>query len=327
MTIRHRVAGVACALLFGIAALPAPSHATEDPAGTAGLVGGFNGNMLCDNGFETEGQTGPDRPNLSGPCWFDIQAEVTTGKPRLTTDVFEDGARSLELCGYPACIEAIGKTITVPYGVTSAILSADFHQSGADSNENGCGSEIDLADFAYVQVSSASDQGGEANYILHCETDPSGWQHVEADVADALNAISGQEATVLVVGMTSDADGAETFHVDNVNLVVTAPGVPRTTYQRELALTLRRHLRASGELTSGPNASLACTEGVTVTIQRRRDGEWVTLEPTAVTGADGTFSVTLPDRQGKYRAVVARQKLDVAHHCAPAVSPAKVHTH
>lgn len=46
-----------------------------------------------------------------------------------------------------------------------------------------------------------------------------------------------------------------------------------------------------------------CESGATVKIQRRRKGTWRTID-TDVTGLGGRYREPLPDRVGKYRAVV-----------------------
>ncbi len=69
-----------------------------------------------------------------------------------------------------------------------------------------------------------------------------------------------------------------------------------------MSLNLRRHLRAGG--TVGAEEFPPCEGGATVKIQKRRaNGSWATMK-TLTASAFGAYGSKIPDRAGKYRAVV-----------------------
>lgn len=106
------------------------------------------------------------------------------------------------------------------------------------------------------------------------------------------------------------------------NFTVTTGGP--TTHDRSVTLNLRSHLVARGRVTSDFDA---CESNVTVRIQRRRSGGgWRTVE-SDTTRADGRYRERIPDRAGRYRALVPRFAPDADDVCLRDVSPRRRHTH
>jgi hypothetical protein len=94
-------------------------------------------------------------------------------------------------------------------------------------------------------------------------------------------------------------------------------------HDRAVTLTLRRHLRASGAVTSDETA---CVGGAEVRIQRRGTYGFRTVKRVQ-TSAEGRFSTTLRDRPGRYRASVAETSPNENTTCLAANSPARTHRH
>jgi Abnormal spindle-like microcephaly-assoc'd, ASPM-SPD-2-Hydin len=106
------------------------------------------------------------------------------------------------------------------------------------------------------------------------------------------------------------------------DFTVTAPAVRHT---RTITLELRKRLVARGRVAAADGFA-ECESGATVKIQHRRKGSWRTID-TDVTGPAGRYRESLPDRAGKYRAVVKKRVLnDGADVCRRDVSPVRRHT-
>ncbi len=117
-------------------------------------------------------------------------------------------------------------------------------------------------------------------------------------------------------------------------ITVTTPGGTATSsadftvereavrHDRSVRLDLKRHLVARGRVSS---AEGVCASNVLVKLQRRKAGRWRTVESTQ-TNASGGFRERLPDRPGRYRALVPKLMLgnDI---CARDVSPIERHRH
>ena len=98
-----------------------------------------------------------------------------------------------------------------------------------------------------------------------------------------------------------------------------------TIHSRTVTLNLRRHLIARGKVTAADGFA-ACFAGVSVKVQKgRRGGGWRTVR-TASTAIGGRYHVRLPDRPGRYRALVPRSgtTTDV---CTRDKSPRRRHRH
>ena len=103
------------------------------------------------------------------------------------------------------------------------------------------------------------------------------------------------------------------------NFEVTTPAVE---HDRDVSLTLRKHLIARGTVASD---SSVCESGVTVNIQRKKNGNWRNVGSDE-TSANGSFRTELKDRAGRYRALAPEVTIgtDV---CLQDASPAVRHRH
>src|SRR5688572_25734507 len=94
--------------------------------------------------------------------------------------------------------------------------------------------------------------------------------------------------------------------------------------ERMVTLSLSRHLVATGR-TRSPGAPADCPTNVEVRLLRKRASGWSRVATTTAT--DGSFRVTLPDRTGRYVAVVAETTVDPGQECAAARSNVARHRH
>lgn len=95
-------------------------------------------------------------------------------------------------------------------------------------------------------------------------------------------------------------------------------------HPRGVILHLRRHLVARGTVTTGDDSG-ECHSYVPVKVAKRKSGRWVTIA-TVTTTADGGYRTRVPDRAGRYRAVVAESTVGT-HTCERAVSGVRAHSH
>lgn len=102
------------------------------------------------------------------------------------------------------------------------------------------------------------------------------------------------------------------------------PAPEPRTHTRALEVTLKKHLRVQGSLTS-PTGPSRCTAHVPVRVQRKTGTGWKTLgRPDAF--ANGSFATRVPDRPGRYRVAVALDP-DPLDSCAAATSRVVRHRH
>jgi hypothetical protein len=141
---------------------------------------------------------------------------------------------------------------------------------------------------------------------------------VHADFASDLS--SGEWTTVLDA---ADLGLASTFSVESPGFALNVAGVESQTHARSVTLSLKRHLRATGAITSDYSA---CEDGTRVKIQRKRSGSWRTVKATT-TNNSGSYSVSVSDKSGRYRAKVASVALDDLHTCDADTSSVKRHAH
>lgn len=98
---------------------------------------------------------------------------------------------------------------------------------------------------------------------------------------------------------------------------------PPTRVERDVQLSLRRHLIARGTVASGPHQSCPAT----IRLQKLRADGWRTIKKANI-GYDESFRIRLPDRAGFYRAVVPRSWSTWGEVvCLRAVSPIARHRH
>ena len=119
-------------------------------------------------------------------------------------------------------------------------------------------------------------------------------------------------------------------------IVVTTPGGTATSstdftvgpsgptkHDRSVTLNLKKHLVAKGQVNS---AFGACESGVSVKIQRNKNGQWKTIA-TDSTSANGNYKEEVKDKSGKYRALVPKFSPDPDDVCRKDVSPVRKHKH
>jgi hypothetical protein len=82
-------------------------------------------------------------------------------------------------------------------------------------------------------------------------------------------------------------------------------------------------LVARGEVVA--DGADACLQRVTVKVQRKRPSRWRTVA-TITTTLEGVFRTRLPDRRGRYRAVIPKVLMTELV-CAREVSPIRRHRH
>ena len=97
-----------------------------------------------------------------------------------------------------------------------------------------------------------------------------------------------------------------------------------TTHNRSVSLSLRRHLIARGRVNAADGFS-GCESGVMVKIQRRKGGSWRTVGSDLTTGT-GRYREPIADKNGRYRALVAKASLGGGDDiCRRAVSAIQIH--
>jgi hypothetical protein len=82
---------------------------------------------------------------------------------------------------------------------------------------------------------------------------------------------------------------------------------------RTISLSLSGSLTASGRVVC-VDGSTACAQGVPVKIQRRIEGVWKTVG-SGTTDASGNYSIHVPNKDGKFRAVASKTSLANGDRC------------
>ena len=107
----------------------------------------------------------------------------------------------------------------------------------------------------------------------------------------------------------------------------TPTGGGQVDHQSFLTLSLRKHLRAKGLMTSD-DSFLGCTQGAEVGIYRmvsQTQGRLVGT--THNTSSEGRYGFGIPDRTGRYFANVFENELNASHLCLQAQSAIVRHRH
>ena len=155
----------------------------------------------------------------------------------------------------------------------------------------------------------------------------------------------GTTVVITGVGFTGatavrfDGTGAASFSVDSSTkitarvangtetgrITVTVPSGTLTSSEdfvvqhlRTISLSLGGSLNASGRVVC-VDGSTACAAGVAVKIQRRIEGVWKTVGTGSTDGA-GNYSIHVPDKAGKFRAVASKTSLPNGDRCPRAKS-------
>ena len=126
-------------------------------------------------------------------------------------------------------------------------------------------------------------------------------------------------------GWSGDCSGSKACTVTmNEARSVTAEFTRSAVHDHTIALRLRRHLVARGEVIGdgfGP-----CVSDALIKVQRRSAGKWNTIKKTTST-ATATYRVSITDRPGRYRVSTPRFSPAKGHICAAQVSTTKSHQH
>lgn len=91
---------------------------------------------------------------------------------------------------------------------------------------------------------------------------------------------------------------------------------PSPTHASDVDLNLRRNGRASGRVSS---PDTACLQDRTVVVQRRISREWRTRGRT-LSSSDGSYSLEVRPREGRYRSMVLERELPDGSFCLSATS-------
>lgn len=89
-------------------------------------------------------------------------------------------------------------------------------------------------------------------------------------------------------------------------------------HERTISLSLSKHLVARGEVRCD-DGTVACAQSVPVKIQRRVNGEWKTVG-SGFTTVSSTYSIHVPDKAGKHRAIAKKTTLASGDVCRKARS-------
>lgn len=107
--------------------------------------------------------------------------------------------------------------------------------------------------------------------------------------------------------------------------ITPGPVEPPTLHQMRLSLSLKRHLIASGQMTSG-DGYLPCTRGAPVGIFRKTSGGWRLLSE-RLTDDFGEYRFGLKDRAGRYVVYSPEGSVDDKNECSESASLVRVHRH
>ena len=113
------------------------------------------------------------------------------------------------------------------------------------------------------------------------------------------------------------------FGGDPSEIVSAVLDIP-SAHARTLSLSLGKHLIAGGKVGADGDTS-ACIASVKVKIQRRAGTSWTTVA-TDLTDSTGKYTAKLPDKPGKYRALVASSDAGLTA-CAAITSSTASHSH
>jgi len=99
-----------------------------------------------------------------------------------------------------------------------------------------------------------------------------------------------------------------------------------TKHHRSVTLNLKGQLTATGKVTVADGFN-ACRSGVTVKIQRLKNGVWKTVGSDQTSG-NGKYSKNIEDKSGKYRALAKKKTLNGGDDiCVADTSPTVHHSH
>jgi len=213
-------------------------------------------------------------------------------------------------------------TTTVPSGATTGQISVTTPAGTATSSNNftvtGTGALPTITSFSPTS-------GPVGTSVTINGTNFTGATQVKFNQTAAASFSVNSAGTKITTKVPS---GATTGKISVTTPAGTATSSNTFTLQeafhdRSVSLELRRHLVARG-FVSAEGGFAACYQSVAVAIQRKVGGIWRTIRST-LTDSSGFYRRFIPDREGRYRALVRRVELtnDV---CGRAVSPVRFNT-
>jgi kumamolisin len=133
----------------------------------------------------------------------------TKGYELITSLHPHTGYYSGALCGYAACNDSLRQSLRLPTGITSAKFSA-WTDDTTFENTSAC---VDT-----LTLSVRSNSGTVLKTIgTRCNTSPSGWTQMTADLTSILQSYGGQTIQI-VAGATAGGPSGTTFYVDDFSL-------------------------------------------------------------------------------------------------------------
>jgi hypothetical protein len=216
-------------------------------------------------------------------------------------------------------------TATVPTGATSGLIrvttpggtatsSANFTvQSAAPTitsfspTSGPVGTSVVIRGTGFTGVTSVTFNGVSAAFTVNSSTQ--------------ITATVPATATTGPIRVTTPAGTATT----TTNFTVTTGPEPSEKHRSNVTLRLRGHLVATGQV-NVPDGTGACERRRLVKIQRRNEGNWRTVGKDR-TSSNGSYKEGLADREGKYRAVLTKSRLDNGDRCLGDVSRKRTHNH
>jgi IPT/TIG domain-containing protein len=213
-------------------------------------------------------------------------------------------------------------TATVPTGATDGPIEVTDSEGTATSASN-----FDVTPSPVPTITSFTPASGQAGTsVIITGTGFTGATSVTFDGVTATFTVNSDTQITATVPATASTGP----------IAVTTPGGTATSsatftvdtsierIQSRITMRLRGHLIAKGVVTI-PDGTDECVHRRFVKIQRRSTGKWRVVG-FDITNADGFYRLRLQDQEGRYRAVVKKNKrgrLNLL--CAQGVS--RVHTH
>jgi hypothetical protein len=284
--------------------------AVTNPDGTGTSVDDFTVSSSC----------APDITGFS-PMSGPMGTSVTINGTRFvnTTAVKFNGTNASSFSWNPSGTQL---TTTVPSGATTGKISVTTPAGTATSSNNftvtGAGALPTITSFSPTS-------GPIGTSVTINGTNFTGASQVKFNQTAAASFSVNSAGTRITTKVPS---GATTGKISVTTPAGTATSsnsftVQKAFHDRSVSLELRRHLVARG-FVNAEGGFAACYQNVAVSIQRKVEGIWRTIRST-LTDSSGFYRRFIPDREGRYRALVQRVELtnDI---CGRAVSPVRFNT-
>ena len=223
-----------------------------------------------------------------------------------TTVTWQGAARFIDVSPDTAtnvsgAIHLVTATVTDVSGSPVAGEVVTFTETGTGFFVAGQ-DEVNAVGWDGVQVTT--DASGEAQVATTTYVGQAGDEEISATIDQSL--ILGPlpvppAANDCLLGVNVPVGAAAGICDETVDKTWTTTPPPPVTHARTITLRLRDSLIAKGKVTV-TDAFAACADSVTVQVQKKVSGVWVTKR-TITTSSTGAYSTTLRNRSGKYRAL------------------------